>query len=287
VIPATINSYWHQGFGSAPDLVLACVAQMNSMSPKMDIMLLEQATVEEIRSDIPLTDAKWNGLGLPFQADLIRTALLIRRGGVWMDPTVFPMLDVDKWLESRMPAGLFFFQRPARDRLISNWFIAAEPEHPILVALLHKLCRYWESSALTDRTGKPDKKTALVGRAINRHRSMTRLWLTWPIQWALRRPPYLIYHYALNDLIAGDRRLRRIWNDMPFESAVPPHALQRAGLQSPLDDETKALIDTPPAPVFKLTWKLPDPQVPAGSVVEYLFSKTTARAHDHAPQKTR
>ena len=283
---ADVFAYWHQGVDAAPEIVTGCVAQIDALSANGGIKLLDKEGIEVIRGNIPLADAAWCSLGLPFQSDLIRTALLIRHGGIWIDPTVFPVVDVFDWLEQRMQAGLFFFQRPGHDRRISNWFIAAEPEHPILVALLHKLCRYWESSALLDRSGRPDRKTALVGRAINRHPSLTRLWLTWPMRWALRRPPYLIYHYALNDLIAGDRRLRRMWNDMPFESAVPPHALQRTGLQSPLTDKTRALIDNPSTPVFKLTWKLPEPQVPAGSVVDYLFSKTNALRDVHAPQQT-
>ncbi|MBK1636520.1 capsular polysaccharide synthesis protein [Rhodovulum adriaticum] len=278
----TVFTYWAQGFDAAPDLVKGCVAQINAVSANQDVKLLDSEDLELIRPAIPLADATWDSLGLALQSDLIRTALLLRHGGIWMDATVFPVIDMHVWLEERMQAGLFFFQKPGRDRLISNWFIAAEPEHPILIALLHKLCRYWESSALKDRSGRPDTKIALVGRAINRHPSLTRLWLTSPMRWALRRPPYLIYHYALNDLIAGDRRLRRMWNDMPFESAVPPHALQRAGLQSPLTAETKALIDHPQTPLFKLTWKVPEPQVPAGSVVDYLFSKSSAEKHDHA-----
>ncbi|TCP58765.1 capsular polysaccharide synthesis protein [Rhodovulum bhavnagarense] len=277
-----IFSYWQQGINAGPDIVKACVAQGNALSASQNFILLDKSDLEQIRPNIPMEDATWCSLGVPFQSDLIRTALLIRHGGIWMDGTVFPLVDMHVWLEDKMQAGLFFFQKPGRDRLISNWFIAAEPEHPILIALLHKLCRYWESSALKDRSGKPDKKTALVGRAINRHPSLTRLWLTSPMRWALRRPPYLIYHYALNDLIAGDWRLRRMWNDMPFESAVPPHALQRAGLQSPLTDEAKTLIDHPQTPLFKLTWKVPEPQVPAGSVVDYLFSKSSAEKHDHA-----
>lgn len=280
-MPPKTFVFWQQGFQTAPEIIKGCVCQIGNVSAGRELILLDGGTLSDIRSNIPLNDDTWNRLGLPLQSDLIRTALLIQHGGIWMDSTVFPVVEMEKWLEQRMQAGLFFFQRPGRDRFISNWFIAAEPQHPILVALLEKLCRYWESKALLDRSGKADMKIKLVSRLINRHPDLTRLWLTAPMRWGLRRAPYLIYHYALYDLIAGDRRLRKIWSDMPFESAVPSHALQRAGLLSPLTDKTKALIDMPSTPVFKLTWKLPEPQVKAGSVVEYLFSTCKATSNEY------
>ena len=45
-----------------------------------------------------------------------------------------------------MDAGVFMFHRPGRDRAVSNWFIAAEPNQPLLVRLYEALCRYWREN---------------------------------------------------------------------------------------------------------------------------------------------
>ena len=270
--PRIIFTYWHQGFEAAPAVPRACLDQIRRTHSDCDIHALDSSDLEEIRKDIPLSEDVWNKLAIPHQSDLIRTALLLRHGGIWMDPTVYPLSSSWDWLQDKMDAGLFFFQRPGRDRLISNWLIAAERGHPVLADLLEKLCAYHETRDWREPSAQQARRHSTLSRLINRHPDLTRLWLWKPLRYLVRQPPYLIYHYALYDLLCSKPHLRDIWNKMPVISALPPHKLQRIGLQAPVSADAKAQIADPEVPLFKLTWKLPKPEVVEGSVLDYLFS---------------
>jgi hypothetical protein len=271
MIPPEIFTYWHQGFGAAPVIPANCLDQIRRSHSNCTIHALDSSHIREIREDIPISEVVWRKLRLPHQSDLIRTALLIKHGGVWIDPTVFPMVNTWDWLQDRMGAGLFVFQRPGRDRLLSNWFIAAQPGHPILVELLEKLCAYYQTQDWDFQSVRSDWSFDKIARLINRHPSLTRLWFRKSLRLFVRQPPYLIYHYAVYDLLCGKPHLGCLWNEMPVVSAQPSHALQRIGLQKPICADARALIEGPEVPVFKLTWKLPKPEVADGSVLQYLF----------------
>ena len=72
--------------------------------------------------------------GLPgrLQADLARLDLLARHGGVWADATCFCVRPLDDWLLPCLPSGFFAFDRPGPDRLLSTWFLAAQPGNALV-----------------------------------------------------------------------------------------------------------------------------------------------------------
>ena len=61
------------------------------------------------------------------RANVLRMELLARHGGVWVDATCFCVRPLDEWLPAQMSSGFFAFARPARSRLLANWFLAARP----------------------------------------------------------------------------------------------------------------------------------------------------------------
>ena len=265
-------SYWHQGEGAAPTLVKACIHQMRSLHPNWDVQVLDGATVEGWIDPIPVPQEKFHRLSLAHQSDLIRTQLLLRHGGVWADPTVFMVRPLDQWLPKYMDSGLFLFHRPGRDRLISNWFIGAEPGNVLLGRLYERLCRYWSENEF-ENLGRPQSEIAeFVARVLNRNLFLPRLWLRKPMIKLLRTAPYMVYHYQFADLVARDRACREIWRRTPKISADGPHRLLRYGLLSPLSPEVRKWIDGADPPLFKLSWKLGADEPPSGSVLEYLFA---------------
>jgi hypothetical protein len=57
--------------------------------------------------------------------------LLRRHGGVWADATCYCLQPLAEWLPSKLaPAGFFAFDRPAPDRMLASWFLAAQPAWP-------------------------------------------------------------------------------------------------------------------------------------------------------------
>ena len=273
MIRKRLFSFWYQGEAAAPELVKACINQVRSLHPDWDVQVLDVNTVEGWIDPIPVPHEKFHQLRLAHQSDLVRTQLLLRHGGVWADPTVFMVRPLDQWLPKYMDSGLFLFYRPGRDRLISNWFIAAEPGNVLLGRLYERLCRYWSENEF-DNLGRPQSDVAeFVGRVLNRNLFLPRMWLRKPVVHLLRTAPYMVYHYQFAELVARDRACQEIWRRTPKISADGPHRLLRYGLLSPLSPEVRHWIDDADPPLFKLTWKLSADEVPPGSVLAYLYAK--------------
>jgi len=266
-------SYWHQGFANAPAPVQICVQSWNSSLHGVELIALDARSCTQWVAEPELSPVTLNRLGLAHRSDMLRTQLLIKHGGVWADATVYMNTPIMDWVPDLLePSGLFLFHRPGRDREISNWFIAAQPNHPILVAVYERLLDFW--SAVEFRNfGRPYSPLEQnIFRLINRNRWAPRLW-TWT--WFNRMTrifPYMIYHYIFHDVVFRDRELKRLWKLTPKISADGPHALARLGLTSPVTSEARRLIEHPVAPVYKLKWRIKDDNVPEGSVLDTLRS---------------
>lgn len=263
----TIFTYWHQGFDAAPPVVKACARNLIQLHPGWEIHLLDQGSAPAWLDPIRIPDHRWQQLSLAHRSDLIRTQLLIKHGGVWADPTVWFTRPLDNWLPDQMPAGLFLYRYPGRDRAISNWFIAAETGNRLLMRLYDKLCKYWAENQF-ENFDRPMGSTAhFIHRILSRNTELPRLWLNPLVIRLFRTFPYMIYHYAFYDLVRTDAECRAIWDRMPAVPADGPVGLLRHGLNERFDDVAKCLLLGPDrAPLYKLTWK-GIPQRPAEDTV--------------------
>ena len=139
----TLWTYWHQGFDQAPLLIQCCVKQWATLHPKWEIRKLDSNNIHDFLGHDFLAEESFAKLSLPHISDLIRTKLLIDYGGVWIDPTVFPVVPLEEWLDFNSEAGVFLFSRPGKDRLIANWFIASRKNSRLLQSFSkmgQKLC---------------------------------------------------------------------------------------------------------------------------------------------------
>ena len=148
---------------------------------------------------------------------------------MWLDPTVFTTQPLDAWIDDQMSAGVFFFSNPGRDRLISNWFIAAEPQNLLLSRLYDQLCAYWEKNTFRNIGRQATNTEQVMFRAINRDIRLTRLWFSWPFRRLIRISPYMVYHYMVADIVNRDDAAAAVYSRMSVFSAKGPHALQRKG----------------------------------------------------------
>lgn len=250
-----IFTYWQQGFHQAPGIVQACLGQMAAMNPGWEIVALDSQSIREYCPKRPIDEEIWQSLGRAHQSDLLRTQLLIDHGGVWMDPTVFCVRPLDDWLDVQMGGGVFFFQKPGPDRLISNWFIAAEPESLLLIKIRDRLIDFWKKTAFERRFPLPDAVERLLIQALSRHYRLSRLRVLSPWRRFFSEPAYMVYHYLCADLVLRDAEVKAIWARIPPVSAVPPHRLQRLGLTKSITSEGEGLLRGTDSPLFKLTWK--------------------------------
>jgi hypothetical protein len=266
-----IFTYWHQGWGSVPPVVELCMRSLRRNHDGWDIHALDANSANEWLEPIPIPAKKWRRLPLPHRSDIIRTQLLLRYGGVWADPTVWFAGQMDEWLNERMDSGMFMFHRPGRDRLISNWFIAAEAGNALLTRLYEELCRYWRKNEFETIGFTQRRAVKFASRVLHRNLLLPQIWFSKPMIRLFRHAPYMVYHYLFARIIRTDPACGAVWDATPRESADAPHRLLRHGLLAPLTSEVEKTLQVADPPLFKLTWKLGDAGIPDKSLLAALF----------------
>lgn len=265
--------YWHQGFNKAPAVIKNCVRQWQYLHSDWQIHLLDQHNVYKYAKPLEINPSILNNMKLAHRSDLIRTQLLIKYGGVWADPTCFPLQKLEDWLPEKMGAGFFFFYKPGRDRIISNWFIAAEKGNTVLIRLYDALIDYWNKNNFKNLGRTDTKFEKQLNRFLNRSLNSTTLWFSPLMTKVLRIYPYMVYHFMLYRLISKYKSIKQQFDLMPKYSATPTHSLQKAGMMKVLTPEIKAVIDKKLIPIFKLTYKVKQELIPENSNLKYLFNQ--------------
>jgi hypothetical protein len=275
-----IWTYWHQGFDAAPFVVGSCVQQWKNLHPDWEIHLLDQNNVYDFTDPLAIKQSTLEKMSLAHRSDLIRSQLLIKYGGVWADPTCFPLQKLDTWLPEHMQAGFFFFYKPGPERIISNWFIAAEKDNAVLKTLYDALNSYWNNNSFKNLGRAETSFEKLLNRLLNRNLVFIRLWFTLFFTKVLRLTPYMVYHYMFYELISKHKYIKQQFEQMPKFSASGPHLLQNAGMMKPLHADIKTVIDKRKVPLFKLTWKITESEIPQNSNLAYLFNQIKSRKDD-------
>ena len=142
---------WLQGEEQAPALV-----QRTINSIKKNYKNVEVVTEDNFSDFINLPDeiiAKWHSkvISNAHFSDIVRTELLIKYGGTWIDSTTY-VHNRCIWLDQEINnSSLFFFQnmRPGgmgNAIFLSSWFITAIPNEPSLLRLRELLYSYWQEN---------------------------------------------------------------------------------------------------------------------------------------------
>lgn len=142
---------WFQGMEQAPPLVQQCYRALHKNLPNREIILL---TEDNYRDYVTLPDyicrkAEAGIIPKAQFSDLLRLELLLRHGGTWIDSTVLCTGgDIPSYM---LDSDLFMFQtlKPGLDghpTCVSNWFITACTNHPILLLTQALLYEYWKKN---------------------------------------------------------------------------------------------------------------------------------------------
>lgn len=273
----TIWILWTQGFENAPEVVKLCLESWKQLNPGWDIRALDDAALNDL-IDLPLlNDTRRKDITPQVHSNLARLSLLRRYGGVWADSTLFCSEPLDSWLEPYATEGFFAFRNPGRDRLMANWFMAANPDNEILVKLHEDYAALWENNRFASpRSNLTRFSRRAFSRIFSRNPKATAGWFGFP-RTTLKIFPYYIFHYTFNRLIYSHPEVARMWNkSMPF-AATQPRCLTKLakdpnGIAIAID-----LIDHGSSPLYKLNWRI-DVEAPYWKAVLSRL-RSTLRSH--------
>lgn len=138
---------WLQGLPAAPDLCKVCLESLVRHMP--EDWQIYVVTEENYRRFITLPEViekkyRQGKISKAHFTDILRTELLVRHGGVWVDATVYCSRDAGTFLASY---PLFLYSQIARGCPgipASNWLISSIPHHPILETVRDLLHIFWQ-----------------------------------------------------------------------------------------------------------------------------------------------
>lgn len=215
---------WHQGWDKAPDVCKTCLASWEYHNPDWEIVTLDSVTAK----DWVNIDSKLPGLITNYisYSDILRLFLLNTYGGVWVDATTFCNKPLDEWA----PDGTFLFHRTGQ--LIASWFVKAEVGSYIIDKWYEAMLEYWQRRMQSGETWSLDK------------------------QW-VHRLFKQCYKRDLEFAMQFDKMEKINCDIDPDSRGNGPHFFTPFSkyFYEPLDDETKAVIDSKRDPLYKLTYK--------------------------------
>jgi hypothetical protein len=239
-VPRTIWLLWLQGWDDPPAIVRACRDTWTHRNPGWEVRTLSADTLAEyldLDALLPPT-VRWT-IEQEALADVVRIGVLREHGGVWADSTVYCNRPLDEWMAPWTADGFFAFDSPARGRLLSTWFMAAAPDHPIVRAWHRATVDYWARRTARDHDRWFDRLFA--------------------------------------DLYGADAAVRARWDAAPKWPAAEPQVFTPARLLHPLTPDDQHLIDEGRTPVFKLSYKIDSALVRDDSVLAYLEQRSAER----------
>lgn len=136
-IPKKIWTFWDSA-DTVPEFVKLCMESWKKYNPEYELHMLHKNTLSKF-IDIPdniQSHPNFNDTRSRF-ADLVRLYLLEKHGGIWIDASCLMYQPFDEWLP--FDAGYFSYtynqgHPEFKYPIIENWFIAAVPQHPFVVA---------------------------------------------------------------------------------------------------------------------------------------------------------
>jgi len=142
---------WLQGKSQAPELVKACLASIRKEMPDYDIRILDYSNIDNYVKlpDYIIEKHKSGMISAVHYSDIIRVALLVKYGGIWVDATVYCTgRELIPTLES---VPLFVFRDWRNNRCVaSSWFISSRPRNPILILTRNLLYEYWKKTKVLE-----------------------------------------------------------------------------------------------------------------------------------------
>ena len=210
--------YLAQKFINAPTVVKKCLLSWKLKNPTWEIIELDDDNLSEyINIEEEIADIQKKDIHKCHYTDIVGVLLLEKYGGCWCDATVFCNQSLDNWLNKYISTGFFAFDKPGKDRLLSNWFLYSEKNNYIIQKWKEKIINYWKN-----------------------HNKINH---------------YFRHHYLFGNLYNSDNKFKELWDLTPKISADGPHYIQHQGLLNKLSDKVTNHINEIKTPLYKLIYK--------------------------------
>lgn len=136
---------WFQGIEKAPDIVKKCNESVRYYLKDKDIHIITEQNMYDYVDFPPYIVEKFKKKIIPYaqMSDILRTMLLVKYGGMWLDSTVFLTDKIPKYVYEK---PLFLLHYKFKDDLTiekNNWFIYAQKDNRVLKTVLELLLEYW------------------------------------------------------------------------------------------------------------------------------------------------
>ena len=136
---------WLQGEDAAPAIVRRCIDSIRQYANGYEVVVIDLKNVSQYIELPKYIQEKYAKGIIPHAhySDLIRLALLLKYGGVWIDSTILLTDILPEYITS---ADFFVFRGyKVGHTCIYNPFLAAKQNNPILQSLLNLLSEYWKN----------------------------------------------------------------------------------------------------------------------------------------------
>lgn len=259
----TVWQYWHQGYDRLPSIAKLCQRSWRENNSDWQVRLVDSTNLATFLPKGGLLErSKYPSLQK--FSNHVRLLLLIEYGGIWADVDVFCNSPIRDWLKnSDQGLPLTFFRDPGKGRLVANWFIAAEPNNRVLIALEKMYSEYFLLNEFrSDRisravTSRIAKTIDAISFTINSPRLPYLFWNSSLVRKVFHLTPYFIFHYMFVEA----------WQESgenPFElpgfwpSAQDALALRRAARKA-ARNQIKLRLMPHDVPLYKMSYRTMDP----------------------------
>ncbi len=144
--PRIIWQFWEQGWDNAPQIIKSCTESVEKHKNNCEHIYLDMNNLKDY-IEIPDYIYKLKEKGIIKSAhfsDIIRTYLLCKHGGTWVDATVFFTDDLPEFI---IKSDLFVFQNELRLDLdglnMASYFMSAKPNNFIMLCCKTLFEIYW------------------------------------------------------------------------------------------------------------------------------------------------
>lgn len=216
-----IWSSWLQGRGNAPEFIRKNFLLWERLNPDHSFHVIENKEAEEILDylRIPQRD-----LSPQVITDLVRTFVLNKYGGAWVDSTLLPTMPISNWLTSELRSAGFFAFRSLGDPnlILQNWFLYADKNNPLIAGWLDIFGNYFQTLRRFPTIKRAIGNAHLVDyirykSAINRG---DMLWFVDPNRGRdCIFYPYAVHNYNFAYMLKHSPDLQLIWNSVPRRMA--------------------------------------------------------------------
>ena len=146
--------YWEQGWEEVPLICNLCKQsweKLNSTTWKINV--LEKKNLDNFINVNDINTNFWDISPIQARADIIRTLLLQKYGGVWVDSTTICMEPLDDWLFKQFDINdendFFVFKVLTKDISLSNWFLVSHPNNYIINKFTEKYTTFFKTNLVS------------------------------------------------------------------------------------------------------------------------------------------